>query len=234
VDNGGTFSGAIEDSNTGGSLNVTAGLLSLSGSSSYLGATSVTGGTLVNNGDLAATAVTIAAGAVLAGNSTSIATGTFGGSVSDGGIIAPGSSGAASGGIGTLDFASLSFSGNSAAYDCDIENAGSASDILNVSGGLALGTGTTLNVNVIDSPSGSTYTIATYSGTLTGAFASINGLPSDYSVDYGAGSDSEITLVVPEPASIGIFSGVAVLALRRRRAPRAASYAGRVAHKYGI
>jgi fibronectin-binding autotransporter adhesin len=218
VDNGGIFSGSIADGNSGGSLTVTAGLLSLSGSSTYIGATNVNGGTLVNNGDLADTAVTIAAGAVLAGNSTSGVTGTFGGAVSDGGLIAPGSSGAATGILGTLNFlGNLSFTGSSAAYDCDIENAGSASDSLDVAGNLALGTGTALNINVIDSASGSTYTIATYDGTLTGTFAEVNSLPPGYSIDYGTGNDSAITLVVPEPTTLSVLGGVSTLLVLRRR-----------------
>ena len=117
-----------------------------------------------------------------------------------------------------MDFLSdLDFTGSSAAYDCDLQNAGSASDSLNVAGNLSLGSGTALNLNVIDSTSGSTYTIATYVGTLTGTFAAVN-LPAGYSVNYGTGDDSEITLVVPEPTTSGILGGVcSLLAVRRRK-----------------
>jgi autotransporter-associated beta strand protein len=201
------------------------GTVALSGTNNtYNGGTTVGAGTLINNGDITESAVTVNANAIMAGNSTSGTTGTFGGAVSDGGIIAPGSSGAATGTAGTLAFLSgLSFTGASAAYDCDLQNAGSASDVLNVTGNLALGTGTTLNLNVIDSTSGSTYTIANYLGTLTGTCAAVNDLPQGYSIDYGTGSDSAITLVVPEPTSVAFAAtiGSVIMLFRRRRAVNA-------------
>ncbi len=220
-----TYSGSLGGSGTNQNnlaiIKLGPGTLALSGTNNtYNGSTTVSAGTLVDNGDITASAVTVNAGAVLAGNSTSGVTGTFGGAVSDGGLIAPGSSGAATGTLGTLSFLSnLGFSGGSAAYDCDIENAGSASDLLNVSGNLSLGSGTTLNLNVIDSASGSTYTIVNYLGSLTGTFAAMNGLPPGYSINYGTGSDSAITLVVPEPTSLAFAAAIgSVIFLRRRRA----------------
>lgn len=65
---------------------------------------------------------------------------------------------------------------------------------------------------------GSTYTILTYTGTLTGTFANISGLDSLYIIDYGSGSNDAITLTIPEPTSGALLAGgLALAALRRRR-----------------
>jgi hypothetical protein len=174
---------------------------------SYGGATTINGGTLFDNGDITASAVTVNSPGILAGN------GTLGGAVAVGGLIAPG---ATSGTIGTLsELSGLSFAGSSAAFNADV-NAAGQSDELAVTGNLDLGTGTTLNVNVLDSVSDGTYTIATYSGTLNGTFATAN-LPAGYSVNYGTGTNSTITLVVPEPASLGLVAIGALGLLHRKR-----------------
>ena len=201
---GGAITGAGGITIAPGSL----GIITLTNSGdAYAGATDIDGGTLLDNGDITVSAVTVNSPGTLGGN------GTLGGFVSVGGLIAPG---AASGAIGTLSALSgLSFSGSSAAFDADVDAAGQ-SDELAVTGNLDLGTGTTLNVNVLDSLSGGTYTIATYTGTLTGTFAATN-LPNGYSIEYGTGTDSAITLVVPEPASAGLVAFGAVGFLRRRR-----------------
>jgi autotransporter-associated beta strand protein len=72
-------------------------------------------------------------------------------------------------------------------------------------------------LSTLDDPS---YTLATYSGTLTGStFASISGVPSGYDVFSGGGI---IALVaVPESNAYGIAAGIfclVILAARRRRA----------------
>ena len=85
---------------------------------------------------------------------------------------------------------------------------------------LDLGTATTLNLNVLDTTSGSPYAIATYSGTLTGTFLNVNGLPSGYTLDYGTGTNSAITLDVgttPEPASLMVLGVGSLMMTRRRR-----------------
>jgi len=103
----------------------------------------------------------------------------------------------------------------------EIDANSSASDTLAIDGNLDLSTAfdqLTLTILNGSTPSG-IYTIATYSGTLTGTFDTVN-LPSGYSLDYGSGSNSSITLTnVPEPASWSVLmSGLAgVAGLRRFR-----------------
>lgn len=215
VNTGGTSGTTIAGAITGaGGLTLVSGstgALTLTNSGdAFAGPTTINGGTLFANGKITASAVTVNSPGILAGD------GALGGAVVDGGLIAPG---ATSGTIGTLSFlAGLTFSGSSAAFDDNIDMAGQSGELA-VTGNLALGTGTTLNVSVLDSTSGSPYTIATYSGTLTGTFAAAN-LPAGYSVNYGTGSDSAITLVeVPEPASLGLV-GISVFGLLKRRRSR--------------
>jgi fibronectin-binding autotransporter adhesin len=207
-----TFAGMIQQ-NAG--LTVTGGSLTLTNSAdSYTGATTINGGTLFDNCNISASAVGFgtAANSILGGN------GTLGGvvTVANGGIIAPGATASS---IGTLTAsAGVTFTGATAAYDDDI-NAAGLSDLLATTN-LNLGTTSTLNVNVLDSTSGSPYTIATYSGTLTGTFATTN-LPAGYSIDYGTGTNSSITLIVPEPASVGLLGIGSLALLHRRRRNRA-------------
>jgi hypothetical protein len=216
ADTGGTTGATIGGPITGaaGGLTLTSastGILTLTNAGdTYGGATTINGGTLLDNGDITASSVSVGASGTLGGN------GTIGVAAQDGGTLAPG---ATSGTIGTLNFlGGLTMTGNSAAYDADVDNAGS-SDLLAVTGNLDLGTGSTLNVNVLDSTSGLPYTIATYSGTLAGTFASLN-LPAGYSVDYGTGSNSEITLIVPEPGSVAMLCVVGIGLMHRRRRAR--------------
>ena len=60
--------------------------------------------------------------------------------------------------------------------------------------------------------------LMTYTGSLTGTFTNVSGLPGGWSVDYGSGNDDEITLV-PEPATLSLLAlgGIGVLLRRRRK-----------------
>jgi fibronectin-binding autotransporter adhesin len=206
---GATIAGSLAGTSGLTVSSASTGILTLTnGNNAYTGATNFNGGTVYNNGKISASAVTVGSLGTLGGN------GSFTLGATDNGILAPG---ATAGTIGTLNFlGGLSLTGSSAAYDDDINEAGSSDDLA-VTGNLNLGLASTLNVNVLDSTSGGPYTIATYSGSLTGTFAGLN-LPAGYGVSYGTGSNSAITLVVvPEPGSLAILSFAGMTLLRRRR-----------------
>lgn len=130
---------------------------------------------------------------------TTVAAGALGGTgildgpltVNSGATLAPGHS------VGTLSTGNTILSaGSTYAYELD----GGAADTLVVDGNLTI-TGSTLAITQINSALGGVYTVASYTGTRTGNFASVtlNGspLPAGWSVNYGTGTNSEITLTVP-------------------------------------
>lgn len=162
----GVFTGILRDN--GGPLALRkqgGGTQTLAGPNNYSGATTVEAGVLLVNGSLsAASAVAVEAGATLGG------TGTVAGSVNAPGTIAPGAS------VGTLTTGATILSGT---YACEIS--GAASDVL-AAGPLDL-TGATLAVTELTPGTAFPYVIATYTGTLTGAFASVT---PGYAVDYSS------------------------------------------------
>lgn len=205
----GSYSGSI--SLTGGSSGLTktgTGTETLSGASqSIAGALTINGGTFLENGTITAASTSVAASGMLGGS------GTMTGLVTVNGTIAPGSAAST---IGTLTLNSgLTLGSAGGIYSDDINSAG-ASDLLAITGNLTINSADSLMVNVLDSASGGNYTIATYTGTLTGTFGTVN-LPAGYSINYGTGSNSAITLNVPEPASAAILVlGLTVVSRRRR------------------
>ena len=102
-------------------------------------------------------------------------------------------------------------------FSVDVDNLG-ASDLLAVTGNLILGGSSILSIVDIDQLVGS-YTIATYTGTLTGTFAGGNNLPvPTWWVDYGTGSNSAITMM-PEPATLALLAlgGLGMILSRKRK-----------------
>jgi len=156
------------------------GTQALAGANTYTGATTVSAGNLaVNNTTGSGTgtgAVTVSAAGTLSG------TGTLSGAVTDSGTLAPGRAG-----VGTLSTGALTLSGS---YACDLS--GSTADKVAVAGDLNV-TGATLAITATGSQSG-TLIIASYTGTLTGTFGTVTGLPSGYSVNYNAAA-KQIELV---------------------------------------
>jgi autotransporter-associated beta strand protein len=159
-----------------------AGLMVMQGTQTYTSATNVNGGTLLIQGSLANTAVTVASTATLTGGGS--VTGPV--TVQSGGTIAPGAA------AGTLQTGSATVAGS---YACQID--GAAFDSLAVTGDLDL-TGATLDISVLGGgATEATYVIASYTGTLTGNFATVNGLPPGYTVQSKPATKEIVLTTVP-------------------------------------
>ena len=147
------------------------GTMLLGGINSYTGTTTVNNGTLLVNGSTASgSTVTVQSGGILGGS------GTIGGSVTvpTGATVAPGT-----GTTGTLTTGGLLLAGT---YACELDGVGG--DRISVTGNLDL-TGAILAIATPGSgATASSYVIASYTGSLTGTFASVTGLPSGYSLTY--------------------------------------------------
>ena len=163
--------GEIEnhDGGGGGIIKAGAGTLALNFANSYSGPTTVQAGTLLLNSSLASSGITADSGATLGGTGSTAGTLT----VAAGGTVAPGIM------AGDLAVGTTLLAGT---YACEID--GSEADTLVVNGNLDL-SGATLALSVLGGgATASSYLIATYSGTLTGTFGTVTGLPAGYSVNY--------------------------------------------------
>ena len=181
------------DGNTGklGLTKAGAGNLTLTAANSNTGPTTVNGGVLLINGSLSASsAVAVGTAGTLGGS------GSVPGAVTAGGTLAPGGAAATT---GTLTLGTTTLTGT---YACQPN--GASCDLLAVSGNLTL-TGATLAVSPLaGGATQNSYVIATYTGTRTGTFATVTGLPAGYAVDYTTAN--QIKLVV---AATGYASWIA-------------------------
>ena len=102
----------------------------------------------------------------------------------------------------------------------DIAGAGGSITSMSIIGNLNLNGDPTLDFTGYLAPG--TYTIASYGGTLSGQFATLN-IPAGDTINYGTGSDSSIALsVVPEPSTLALLVAGAIGLLAyvwRRRVP---------------
>ncbi|MEI9895549.1 MAG: hypothetical protein WDN28_17070 [Chthoniobacter sp.] len=174
--------------------------LTLAGTNSYTGATSVNSGKLLVSGSITgSTAVNVASGATLGGDGGTIGTTGTTVNVNAGATLAPGTSGIGQLNIGNSGTGnSVVFGGTNAShavFGIEVDANSNASDVLSIDGNLDLSSGfdqLTLTILNGTTPTG-VYTIATYTGTLTGTFDFAN-LPAGYSLNYGTGTNSAITL----------------------------------------
>lgn len=159
---------------------------------------------------------------IVGANGTVGGTGIIGGFLGANGTVAPGAS------VGTLTVNGNGiFNGTSTlAVEYDSSLGGQQVDILAVGGNLTLNSGSTISFANLNSPNnltGSSYLVASYLGTLTGTFTNVLSIPAGYFLDYGTGSNSNITLnAVPEAGAFLAGTVVSLLVgagamLRRRR-----------------
>lgn len=200
-----TYDGLIQNDvnlvKTGG------GRLTLTGNNTYTGTTDVQGGTLrINGTHTGGGTVTVAAGATLDGTGSAGAV-----TIASGAHLAPGNS------IGTFTVSgNLTLGG---ILDIELDGAGAgAADLLNVLGALDITTATVnfLVGTALDDPA---YVFASYQSLNGTQFAAVSNLPSGYQIDYNYGGQNQVAVtVIPEPATLGLIAGAAVLlGLRRRR-----------------
>jgi autotransporter-associated beta strand protein len=167
-----TFSGQFVETNGGTGGKVTkqgTGTLTLSGSNLNTGLTTISAGTLLANNTTGSGtgtgAVTVAIAGKLGG------TGTIAGAVTNNGTLTPGDAG-----VGTLTASSNVIDGANSHWGIDLN--GVTADKLVVGGNLDLSAVDALDVTGTGT---GPWIIATYTGTLTGAFDTVT---SGYTADY--------------------------------------------------
>lgn len=228
-----TVAQALEHSNIGGD-NATdggltksgAGILTLTGASTYTGATGVSAGTLLVNGSLGNTAVTVGSGATLGGTGGTIGSGSASVTVGAGATLAPGSS------IGALTVnGGVTVDGT---YAFEYDGGTVTGDVLDVNGTLTLNSAT-LSLTDFGGNSytfGDKFTLAAYdtlavgsvfSGYADNTLYSFNG--GTWLLNYdditagtnGGSGNGYITITaIPEPAAM-LLGSLGLLGLLRRR-----------------
>lgn len=200
------------------------GLLTLAGSDSFGSLVVLAGGLNATGGSHQISNVTIGgAGATLGGTGTITSSGTVrvgsNAAASRPGEVDPGNYFAALG-VGTLAVHGNMIFGdvaNNNAGTLNIDLASTGHDRLDITGNLDLTSLSALNLNFVGGfiPREDCI-LATYTGSLTGQFHTITGLPAWGQVLYS--TPGEILLAVPEPGTLCLLAlGGAMMAVRRRR-----------------
>jgi autotransporter-associated beta strand protein len=202
-----TYTGSFtENSGSFGLTKDGVNIVTLAGTgSSYTGATLVNGGTLSVTGSITASPVTVATGATLNG------TGTLGGTVTNNGTIAPGV-----GGIGTLN-TGATILGSTGTLAFEMNSTALTFDKLAVTGNLTLGGQLAVtDLGATTLPAGSKVVIATYTGTVAGAFANApdNGTlvvgSNTFDIDYddNVSGSTSVTLTVAADSAYDEWAGL--------------------------
>ncbi|MGB8353929.1 MAG: autotransporter domain-containing protein, partial [Chthoniobacteraceae bacterium] len=194
----GSFSGVISDGSFGGQLVKTGtGILSLTGTSTYTGKTTVNAGLLQVNGSIASGTTIVNAGGTLGG------VGTIGGNVFNGGLVAPGDA------PGTLTIAGNYSQITAGTLVIQVGGLGAGQhDLLAVGGSAALsGTLQLVRLNNFQPKSGTSLTILTAAGGVTGQFSSVDTdtimyvkvvyQPDDVVLDFGQKSFAGLPGLTP-------------------------------------
>jgi fibronectin-binding autotransporter adhesin len=208
----------------------------LSGANGYGGGTSITGGTLlVNNTTGSGTgtgAVTVnGSGSTLGGTGTVSGTVLLG-NTTPGAVLNPGPKATAgtAGAVGTLSTGSVTMTGSDV-FHVDASGTAAASwDKLNVTGGVTLGTTSTLELSIASGLNftwGSQYTLIANDGTdaISGTFSNAaNGSTISagaylFTVNYTGGTGNDLVLtLVPEPSTwIGGALALGAIGYSQRR-----------------
>ena len=164
------------------------GHLMLAGTNTYTGDTTINSGKLSVTGALAATATTVAATGALGGN------GSIAGPVTCHGNLAPGNS------TGILILGNGLTLSSTSTLACEL---GTTSDLVAVTGALTLDG--TVNFTAAPGFAAGTYTLITYTGTLTNNTIVVGSVPSGFLATVNTATSGQVRLVVtviPVPATI--------------------------------